>query len=43
MNGREQIRKRGQDWPFYFLVMASAVISILVIVLVNLFLWFFSR
>jgi hypothetical protein len=43
MNGREQVRKRGDDWPFYFLVMAGAVIGILLVVLINLFLWFFSR
>lgn len=43
MSGREQVRKRDEDWPFYFLVVAGAVISILLVVLINLFLWFFSR
>jgi hypothetical protein len=43
MSGREQIRKRGGDWSFDFLVVTGAVISILLVVLINLFLWFFSR
>ncbi len=43
MSGREQVRRRGKDWPFSFLIMAVTVISILLVVLINLFLWFFSR
>ena len=43
MSEREQIRKRGEDWPFCFLVVAGGVISILLVVLINLFLGFFSR
>ena len=43
MSERRHVGMRGSDWSLDFLLVTIAVISIVLVVLINLFLWFFSR
>jgi hypothetical protein len=37
------IRMRGEGWSFYFPIVTALVVSIVLTVLLNLFLWFFRK
>ena len=37
------IRARGEGWSFSFLIVTCIIVSIVLAVLLNLFLWFFRR